>query len=102
MTNPVPEATASETTRGQLRRADKIKNDAEIDSFLDGAFCGRTGTVGADGYPYVVPNLFVCHDREIWLHTARVPSPRHGEIQPQAIRSRDSQPMTMPQYLHLE
>ena len=46
---------------------------AEIDAFLAGAFCGRTATVGADGYPYVVPNSFVWRQGRVHLHTARVP-----------------------------
>ena len=56
--------------RGRLRRADKTMSREEIDGFLAGAFCGRTATVGADGYPYVVPNLFVWRDGKIFLHTA--------------------------------
>lgn len=59
--------------RGQLRRADKIMTAEEIDACLTGAFCGRTATIGADGYPYVVPNLFVWHDRRVYLHTTRHP-----------------------------
>jgi nitroimidazol reductase NimA-like FMN-containing flavoprotein (pyridoxamine 5'-phosphate oxidase superfamily) len=43
----------------------------EAVSFLTGAFCGRTATVGSDGYPYVVPNLFVWMDDRIYLHTAK-------------------------------
>ncbi len=45
--------------RGQLNRADKVMSADEIDDFLTTSFCGRTATIGADGYPYVVPNLFV-------------------------------------------
>ena len=57
--------------RGQLRRADKVMSQEEVDSFLAGAFCGRTATVDAEGFPYVVPNLFVWHQRSVWLHTAK-------------------------------
>jgi uncharacterized protein len=42
----------------------------EVDRFLARTFCGRTATVGADGYPYVVPNLFVWRERRVYLHTA--------------------------------
>ena len=59
--------------RGELRRADKIMTTEEIDAFLKDAFCGRTATIGADGYPYVVPNLFVWHDGAVYLHTTRHP-----------------------------
>ncbi len=45
---------------------------AEIDALLATAFCGRTATVGADGYPYVVPNLFIWRNQQIYLHTAKL------------------------------
>ena len=57
--------------RGRLRRADKVMSGAEVEAFLAGAFCGRVATVGADGYPYVVPNLFVWMHGQVFLHTAR-------------------------------
>src|SRR5215469_1863637 len=57
--------------RGDLRRGDKIMSAEEVGAFLASAHCGRTATVGADGYPYVVPNLFVWMDERIYLHTAR-------------------------------
>jgi hypothetical protein len=59
--------------RGQLNRADKVMSADEIDAFLTTSFCGRTATIGADGYPYVVPNLFVWHDSTVFLHTTRHP-----------------------------
>lgn len=65
------ETTLPPSPRGQLNRADKMMSRGEIDSFLETSFCGRTATVGADGYPYVVPNLFVWHDSRVLLHTAR-------------------------------
>lgn len=70
MTTETPPATER---RGQLRRADKIMTTEEVDAFLSNAFCGRTATIGADGYPYVVPNLFVWHQHKIYLHTTRHP-----------------------------
>ena len=70
MTTEIPPATER---RGQLRRADKIMTAEEVDAFLSNAFCGRTATIGADGYPYVVPNLFVRHQQKIYLHTTRHP-----------------------------
>lgn len=50
-------STDAANIRGQLRRADKVMSTAEIDHVLRTRFCGRTATVGSDGYPYVVPNL---------------------------------------------
>jgi uncharacterized protein len=58
-------------SRGQLSRADKVMSADEITDFLTSSFCGRTATIGADGYPYVVPNLFVSHDSTVFLCTAR-------------------------------
>lgn len=58
--------------RGEVRRGDKIMSAEEVRAFLASARCGRTATVGADGYPYVVPNLFVWMDERIYLHTARL------------------------------
>ncbi len=57
--------------RGDLRRADKIMGAQEVREFLALAHCGRTATIGADGFPYVVPNLFVWMEEQIFLHTAR-------------------------------
>jgi nitroimidazol reductase NimA-like FMN-containing flavoprotein (pyridoxamine 5'-phosphate oxidase superfamily) len=57
--------------RGDLRRADKVMSAEEVRGLLASAYCGRTATVGADGYPYLVPNLFVFMDEQIFLHTAR-------------------------------
>jgi nitroimidazol reductase NimA-like FMN-containing flavoprotein (pyridoxamine 5'-phosphate oxidase superfamily) len=67
-----PGAAPDAPRRGQLRRADKIMTSEEIDAFLAGAFCGRTATIGADGYPYVVPNLFVWARGLVYLHTAKL------------------------------
>jgi uncharacterized protein len=58
------------TLRGRLRRADKVMTAEEVDEFLARAFCARIATVGADGYPYVVPNLFIWRQDRIYLHTA--------------------------------
>ena len=57
--------------RGQLHRADKAMSTAEVDAFLAHAFCGRIATVDAEGYPYILPNLFVWRQGTIFLHTAR-------------------------------
>ena len=67
------ETRATPDRRGQLRRADKVMTADEVDAFMSNAFCGRTATIGADGYPYVVPNLFVWHQRTVFLHTTRQP-----------------------------
>lgn len=40
--------------------------DAEV--ALAAGYAGRLATVGADGWPYCVPLLYVWMDGEIWLH----------------------------------
>lgn len=52
-----------------LRRADKQMSDTEAKEFLSQAFSMRIGTVGADGWPYVLPMLFVMLDDEVVMHT---------------------------------
>ena len=56
-----------------MRRADLAMSDQGVGETLEHGFCGRLATVGADGFPYCVPLLFVWADRRIYLHTARVP-----------------------------
>lgn len=52
-----------------LRRADKQMSEVEAKEFLAQAFSMRIGTVGADGWPYVLPMLFVVLDGEVVMHT---------------------------------
>ena len=54
----------------EVRRADKLMPDQEVQAFLAEGYCGRLGTVGADGLPYVTPLLYVVMDGEIWVHNA--------------------------------
>ena len=43
----------------QLRRQDRILAEAEARELITRAYCGRVATIGADGWPYVVPLLHV-------------------------------------------
>lgn len=63
--------TQNQNPRGQLKRQDKAMTPQEAEAFLAAAFCGRTGTLGDDGFPYVVPNLFVWQNRQVYLHTSK-------------------------------
>lgn len=54
-----------------VRRADKLTIEARTREVLSRGFCGRLATVGADGYPYCVPLLYVLLDGEICVHNAR-------------------------------
>jgi len=59
--------------RGRLIRADKVMGATEIDAFLQTTFCARIATVDAEGYPYIMPNLFTWLDGQVYLHTSRRP-----------------------------
>jgi len=67
------EVDAAGSHRGQVARDDKAMTREEVSAFLASAYCGRTGSVDADGYPYVTPNLYVWMDDKVYLHTARRP-----------------------------
>jgi len=54
-----------------VRRTDKLMSDARIDELLSTSYCGRLGTVGADGTPYICPLLYVWMQGQIWLHNTR-------------------------------
>lgn len=53
-----------------VRRADKLLDEAGARDLLAGGFAGRLVTVGADGWPYAVPLLYVWMDGEIWVHNS--------------------------------
>ena len=55
----------------RVRRADKVMADDRAREMIARGFCGRLGTVGADGWPYVVPLLYVWMAGEIWAHNPR-------------------------------
>jgi len=57
--------------RGFVRQPKEALGQAEVEALLERAFCGRTATVGADGYPYVAPNLFIWKNGQVYLHTPR-------------------------------
>jgi len=59
-----------------LRRADKLMTDARALEFLARGFCGRIASVGADGWPYCVPLLYVWAEGEIRVHN----SAAHGHF----------------------
>jgi hypothetical protein len=56
-------------SQGAVRRKDKELSRAEAEALLRRAALAHFATVGADGQPYVVPNLFVYADGKIYLHT---------------------------------
>jgi nitroimidazol reductase NimA-like FMN-containing flavoprotein (pyridoxamine 5'-phosphate oxidase superfamily) len=56
----------------QLRRQDRLLGDAETRELLARGYCGRVGTIGADGWPYIVPLLYVFAGDVITLHNSAV------------------------------
>jgi uncharacterized protein len=52
----------------RVRRADKAMSDDEARATLAAGHTLRVGTVGPDGWPYVVPLLYVCVGEEVWVH----------------------------------
>ena len=52
----------------QVRRKDKLMTDADAEAFLARGYCGRIATIGADGWPYCVPLLYVWADGEVLVH----------------------------------
>ena len=56
---------------GTVRRKDKEMPEAEARTMLAQARLAHIATVGAEGRPYIVPNLFVYADESIYLHTSR-------------------------------
>lgn len=53
-----------------MRRTDKMMTAERAREALAKAFSGRLSTIGADGYPYCLPLLFVMMDGEIFVHNS--------------------------------
>jgi nitroimidazol reductase NimA-like FMN-containing flavoprotein (pyridoxamine 5'-phosphate oxidase superfamily) len=51
-----------------VRRKDKLMSDEQALEFLVRGLCGRIASVGADGWPYCVPLLYVWTDGEVLVH----------------------------------
>src|SRR5262245_8100017 len=55
-----------------MKRQDRLLAEAEARALIAGAYSGRLGSVGADGWPYVVPLLHVFSGDEIGVHQGAV------------------------------
>jgi nitroimidazol reductase NimA-like FMN-containing flavoprotein (pyridoxamine 5'-phosphate oxidase superfamily) len=51
-----------------MRRTGQVMSREEIDEVLRRGICGRLGTIGTDGFPYVLPMLYVWDGHEIYWH----------------------------------
>ena len=47
-------------------------SDERVGELIAHGYSGRLATVGPDGWPYVVPLLYVWKDEEIWVHNTQV------------------------------
>ena len=54
----------------QLRRTDKAMTDERVEEVIRRGVCGRLATVSMDGWPYVVPFLYIWRRPVIYFHTA--------------------------------
>jgi len=58
----------------QVRRTDKLMSHERVGELIARGYSSRLATVGPDGWPYVVPLLYVWKDGEIWVHNTRARS----------------------------
>jgi uncharacterized protein len=56
------------STRGDLRHKIWAMTPESTEEFLQKTFVVRVGTVDSEGFPYVVPQLFVYENGKVWLH----------------------------------
>ncbi len=60
----------------QVRRTDKSMSEERILETISRGFAGRLATVGPNGWPYIVPLLYVWTNGEIWVHSTSA----HGHL----------------------
>ncbi len=46
-------------------------SDEHVRELIARGYCGRLATVGPEGWPYIVPLLYVWIDGEVWVHNTR-------------------------------
>jgi uncharacterized protein len=54
----------------KLRRTDRQMSEEASHALLARGYCGRLATAGADGFPYIVPLLYVWMDARIYVHNS--------------------------------
>jgi len=55
--------------------------EADVLALLERGFSGRIAVVGADGYPYCVPMLYIWREGELWLHGTLTRGHLRGSIE---------------------
>lgn len=68
----------------KMRRADRAMSPDETWRLLEKGYVGRLGTAGQDGWPYVVPRVYVAYDGCVYFHstTAHGHTRRNVEANP--------------------
>src|SRR6185295_20259387 len=61
--------TGTSMSSPQLRRADRAMSEQRAYEMLERGFSGQLATIGADGYPYCIPLLYIWMDGELYVHT---------------------------------
>lgn len=56
---------------GPVRRSDLVSSHAQAEQLMCAGYCGRMATTGRDGWPYVVPMLYVYRDQVVYVHGSR-------------------------------
>ena len=64
-----------------VRRADKLMLEEHVRDMLARSYSGRLATIGPDGWPYIVPLLYVWRDDEIWVHNTRAPGHLRANVE---------------------
>lgn len=54
-----------------MRRADLAMTEERAKAVLGKGYAGRLATTGPDGWPYVVPLLYVCRNEMVYVHNSR-------------------------------
>jgi nitroimidazol reductase NimA-like FMN-containing flavoprotein (pyridoxamine 5'-phosphate oxidase superfamily) len=62
--------TGTSMSSPQLRRADRAMSEQRAYEMLERGFSGQLATIGADGYPYCIPLLYIWMDGELYVHTS--------------------------------
>jgi len=52
----------------EMRRKDRAMTAEDSLALLERGYCGRMATAGPDGWPYVVPRVYVLHNGAIYFH----------------------------------
>ena len=56
-----------------VRRSDLELDDLQTRAALERGYAGRLATIGPDGWPYVVPLMYVVKEQDIYVHNSRAP-----------------------------